>query len=114
MANETKNQDFNKSIKQLQSMVKDKLFISLAEKFYNLKGEMSALTRAVKEKETNLIVGEKKEVAEPKPPVAPVVSQPKIEKKPQTQFEADTKKPQQNFKNNANYNQNKKPNFNHN
>ncbi len=114
MANETKNQDFNKSIKQLQSMVKDKLFISLAEKFYNLKGEMSALTRAVKEKETNLIVGEKKEVAEPKPPVAPVVSQPKIEKKPQTQFEADTKKPQQNFKNNANYNQNKKPNFNQN
>ena len=36
MANEIKNQEFNKSIKQLQAMVKDKQIIGLAEKFYNL------------------------------------------------------------------------------
>ena len=58
MAIETKNQEFNKSIKQLQSMVKDKLFISLSEKFYNLKVELSNLTRSIKDKENKLVVEE--------------------------------------------------------
>ena len=61
MANETNNQEFNKSIKQLQSMVKDKMLINLAEKFFNLKTEMSNLVRAVKEKETKLIIEENKQ-----------------------------------------------------
>ena len=59
------NQEFNKSIKQLQSMVRDKMFISLAEKFYNLKQEMNNLMRAVKDKETKLLVETKKAI-EPK------------------------------------------------
>ena len=59
------NQEFNKSIKQLQSMVRDKMFISLAEKFYNLKQEMNNLMRAVKDKETKLLV-ETKKATEPK------------------------------------------------
>ncbi len=66
MANENKNQEFNRAIKQLQSMVKDKLFINLAEGFHNLKNEMANLTRAVKEKESNLLLEETK-VSTPKP-----------------------------------------------
>ena len=54
MANETKNQEFNRSIKQLQTMVKDKMLVNLAEKFFNLKNEMSQLTRNLKEKENTL------------------------------------------------------------
>ena len=54
MTNVTKNQEFNKAIKQLQSMINEKQIISLAEKYYNLKVEMSSLTRAVKEKENAL------------------------------------------------------------
>lgn len=60
MANEIKNQEFNKSIKQLQSMVNDKMIISLAERFYNLKVEMSNLTRNIKEKESKLLLEESK------------------------------------------------------
>ena len=52
MANETQNKEFNRAIKQLQAMVREKQIISLAEKFYNLKVEMSSLTRSVKEKES--------------------------------------------------------------
>ncbi len=63
MANEVKNQQFNKSIKQLQSMVQDKLFIGLAEKFFNLKSEMSVFTRSVKEKENKLLLEETKVMA---------------------------------------------------
>ena len=82
MANEIKNQEFNKSIKQLQSMVKDKMIMNLAEKFYNLKVEMSTLTRAIKEKENALLL-EQNKVVEPKPEVKKeetpsVVSQPEI------------------------------------
>ncbi len=62
MANETKNQEFNKSIKQLQSMVKDKMIINLAERFFNLKTEMNNLARAVKEKEAKLLLEESKQV----------------------------------------------------
>ncbi|MBE5741348.1 MAG: translation initiation factor IF-2 [Clostridiales bacterium] len=88
MANVTKNQEFNRAIKQLQSMVKDKELISLAEKFYNLKMEMSSLTRSVKDKENSLIleeskamsakakVEENKEVVEPTPVVSQPVSKP--------------------------------------
>ncbi len=64
MTNTTKNQEFNKAIKQLQAMVKDKMIISLAEKFYNLKGEMNMLTRSVKEKENNLLSLESKKLIE--------------------------------------------------
>ncbi len=60
MANENRNQEFNKSIKQLQSMVNDKMIISLAEKFYNLKVEMSNLTRNIKDKESKLLLEESK------------------------------------------------------
>lgn len=74
MANETKNQEFNRAIKQLQGMVKDKMFISLAEKFYNLKTEMSIFTRSVKEKETALIESEnKKQIVEEKKEEKPSV-----------------------------------------
>ncbi len=74
MAEELKNQDFNRSIKQLQSMVKDKLFINLAEKYYFLKGEMASLTRAVKDKENSLLaeasaVNDKSEKKEEAPSV---------------------------------------------
>lgn len=72
MTNNTKNQEFNKAIKQLQSMVKDKMFIGLAERLYNLKQEMNTLTRSVKEKESNLVVAEAKKLAE------------KVEKKEET------------------------------
>ncbi|MCQ2565186.1 MAG: hypothetical protein MJ152_04965, partial [Clostridia bacterium] len=86
MAEENKTQEFNRAIKELQGMVKDKLFINLAEKFYNLKVEMSNLTRAVKEKESALIYEEnKKLIAETQKVQEPaVVSQPKVEevKKP--------------------------------
>lgn len=66
LANETKNQEFNRAIKQLQGMVKDKMFIGLAEKFYNLKVEMTNLTRVVKDKESSLLLEESKAV-QPKP-----------------------------------------------
>ena len=58
MTNETKNQEFNRSIKQLQAMVRDKMLLNLAEKFYNLKNEMSGITRSVKEKETALLLAD--------------------------------------------------------
>ncbi len=45
-------------------MVKDKLFISLAEKVYNLKNEMSSLTRAVKEKESQIMLSQAQKLAE--------------------------------------------------
>ena len=84
MVNEVKKQEFNKAIKQLQSMVKDKLFISLAEKYYNLKTEMTAITRNAKEKENALLLESTKvqqtpvvEKVEEKPAV---VSAPKEEK----------------------------------
>ena len=86
MANEIKNQEFNKAIKQVQSMVKDKMFISLAEKFFNLKGELSVLTRSVKEKENALVLQETKNLVnkpevkvEEKKEVPQVVSQPQTE-----------------------------------
>ena len=60
MANETQNKEFNRAIKQLQAMVREKQIISLAEKFYNLKVEMSSLTRSVKEKESALILEQTK------------------------------------------------------
>ncbi|MBR4998628.1 MAG: translation initiation factor IF-2, partial [Clostridia bacterium] len=90
MANVTKNQEFNKAIKQLQSMVNEKQIISLAEKYYNLKVEMSSLTRAVKEKENALILEEAKSLAaKPEPKVeqkaeektAVVFAEPKVEEK---------------------------------
>ncbi len=91
MANEQK-QDFNKSIKELQSMVKDNLFMSLAEKFHNLKIEMGALVRQVKEKENELLLGEGKPKVKEETPE--VVSTPKVEVKPQ-EIETKAIKPQQ-------------------
>ncbi len=126
MANETKNQEFNKSIKALQSMVKDKMFISLAEKFFNLKQEISSLTRSMKEKETALLTETKAPQVEEKPvevvkePVKeqPVqeVKEPKKQNQPNQSFQ---RQPQKDFKrpfnaNNQNFNRNQqnKPNQN--
>ena len=64
MTNTTQNKEFNRAIKQLQAMVRDKQIISLAEKFYNLKVEMSSLTRSVKEKESSLILEQAKTMAQ--------------------------------------------------
>lgn len=96
MANTT-NQDFNKPIMQLQVMIHEKQLISLAEKFFNLKMEMSTLTRTVKEKESSLIL-EQAKAATSKPEVkvepeekssevfvAPKESQPKEKVVPQPQ-----------------------------
>ncbi len=81
MANEVKNQEFNKSIKQLTSMVKDKLFMSLAEKFYYLKNEMSTLTRSMKEKETSLLSkNAQNNIEEKKEDTPSIVSTPEGEK----------------------------------
>ena len=107
MAENNKPQEFNRAIKQLQSMVKDRMLVNLSEKYYTLKLEMSGVMRSVKDKEAALILkaSEKKPepVVEPKvepkveakvepktEPVVektsqPVVSAPKNESKPQSQ-----------------------------
>ncbi len=104
MANETQNQEFNKSIKMLQSMVKDKMFISLAEKFFNLKQDLSNLTRNLKEKETSLLVANK-----PAEPVQPAAAEtPKVQEQP-AEKPAEIKK--QEFANKNTVNANKNPNF---
>lgn len=120
MANETKNQEFNRAIKQLQSMVKDKLIISLAEKFYNLKIEMSSFTRSLKEKEGAIIL-RSTETSAPKQEekIAPVVEekkeQPKVEPvKVQTQFNASNQNRKPNQQNNQQFNQQRQNNFNRN
>jgi len=70
LTNTPQNKEFNKAIKQLQAMVRDKQIIGLAEKFYNLKVEMSALTRSVKEKENSLILEQTKQLTtKPEPKV---------------------------------------------
>ncbi len=92
MANTTNNQEFNKAIKQLQALVEEKGIINLAEKFYNLKVEMSSLTRAVKEKENALILAEAKAMAEKPAPKVEV----KAEEKPAVVFdEPKQEKPQE-------------------
>ena len=110
MANEIKNQEFNKYIKQLQSMVGDKQILVLAEKYHNLRVEMSTLTRAVKEKETNLLLNSKKEVIrevkkEEKPSV---VSAPVKEEKVEVPQQQEERKPAQQVERN---NQNRNNNF---
>ncbi len=93
MVNETKNQEFNKAIKQLTLMVKDKMLVSLAEKFYYLKNEMSTLTRSVKEKETALLQKKSTQNIEPeikKEETTSVVSAPN----PPIKQEAQQEKPQ--------------------
>ena len=125
MANEIKNQEFNKHIKQLQSMIGDKQIITLAENYYNLKVEMTALIRSVKEKENSLIAKKKAEnieikkeeepsiVSEPKvevelvEPVKPVEEKPKVQQ-PAQQQNFDRNK-QNNFAN-RNQNPNNRPN----
>lgn len=74
---ENKNQEFNKSIKQLQSMVKDKLFLALSEKYFNLKQEMNNVVRSAKEKESALLTEANKRL-EPKEEVKKVEEQPKV------------------------------------
>ena len=123
MANITQNKEFNRAIKQLQAMVKDKQIISLAEKFYNLKVEMSALTRAVKEKESALILAEAKTLAE-KPEIkvetkveepSAVFVEPKSEvaqpQKQQVQQVSQQSKQRNNF-DNRNANNDRNPRFN--
>lgn len=111
MANETKNTEFNKSIKQLQFLVKDKLIMSLAEKFYNLKIEMSSFTRTLKEKEGAIILQstavEKPKVEEkpsvPTPPVASETQQEKVvENVKTTQVKTNNSNFQQQYNNNRN------------
>ena len=86
MVNETKTQEFNKSIKQLQQMVSEKQLIGLAEQYYNLKTEMNGFARAMKEKENALLLEETKKLAE-KPEVKPEVKVvEKVEEKPAPQI----------------------------
>jgi len=112
LANETKNQQFNKSIKQLQSMVQDKMIINLAEKFYNLKSEMSVLTRAVKEKENSLLLKQSEAMAakpEPKkeePSVVSVPETPKQEEKIQPKAQPEVRPQNENSRNPRNNNSN--------
>ena len=77
MVENNKPQEFNRAIKQLQSMVKDKMLVNLSEKYYTLKLEMSGVMRSVKEKESALIL----KANEPKP-------EPKVESKPEPKVEA--------------------------
>lgn len=111
MANENiKNQEFNRAIKQLTLMVKDKTFMSLAEKFYYLKNEMSTLTRSLKEKETNLLkvkaqtkIEQEKEIK--KEEIPPVVSAPNPPSKPTIKQEEKQVKPSSSLPNkNQQYN----------
>jgi len=78
LTNETKNPEFNKAIKQLQIMVREKTLVSLAENYYNLKQDISAITRSAKEKENKIIASLGKE--EKKVETPSVVSLPKEEK----------------------------------
>ena len=118
MANITQNKEFNKAIKQLQSMVRDKQIINLAEKFYNLKVEMSALARNVKEKENALILEQAKTLsskpeakvdvkAEESAVVFDHPKQEKVEEKPQqekSQTQQFSQQRTRNFENkNANF-----------
>ena len=122
MANEIKNQEFNKSIKQLQNMVREKNFINLAEKFHNLKLEMSNLTRAVKEKETNLLVEVKPSVKpevkkEETPsvvsaPVEPVKVEKSVKEQPQQNNKRDFEARKNLNNNQNNFNRNKTQNGN--
>ena len=86
MANENKNQEFNKTIKLLQSMIRDKSFLGLAEKYYNLKMEMSSFTRSLKEKENSLIAEQGKNSQPVEKPVE-VKVEPVVEVKPEQKVE---------------------------
>ena len=133
MANETKNQEFNKSIKQLQSMVKDKMLINLAERYFNLKTEMNNLARAVKEKETKLLIEESKQQAlkeqvsqiqETKPEIVSAPQKPEVVIETQKTKQENNVNKNQNFSKqhsnsnnnrnnyNKNYNTNNPNNFN--
>ena len=118
MANEIKNQEFNKHIKQLQVMVNEKQLFNLAEKYHNLKVEMNTLTRAVKEKETNLLTAKKEIVAEVKKEETPsVVSTPIVEEKVEVQPKVECKpnpQAERNNQNNRNANNNYQQNNNSN
>jgi len=114
LANEIKNQEFNKSIKQLTVMVNDKQLINLAEKYYNLKVEMSALTRAIKEKENTLLLNKTKQEEikeEIKEEVKPsVVSTPQVAETPAVEQQPQAKvQPKERF-NQQNKNVNYQPN----
>ncbi len=127
MANETQNKEFNKAIKQLQSMVREKQIISLAEKFYNLKVEMTALTRNVKEKESALILEQAKALAtKPEPKLEIKAEEPavvfdapkqqeKVEEKKETkqqQVQQFSQNKQRNFENRNNFQRNAQGSFN--
>lgn len=84
MAEINKTQEFNKSIKQLQSMVRDRMLVNLSEKFFTLKQEMTGVMRSVKDKEASLILK-----ATEKKPEPVVVPEPKVEVK--TEIKAEPK-----------------------
>lgn len=90
MVENNKPQEFNRAIKQLQSMVKDKMLVNLSEKYYTLKLEMSGLMRAVKEKESALIL--KASEKKPEPAVAEVKVEPKVEVKAEPKVEPPVEK----------------------
>jgi len=107
LANENKNQEFNKSIKQLQAMINSKEIINLAEKFYNLKIEMSNLTRSAKEKENALILEQGKTLKTEPKVEAPAVETPAVVFEQPAKEEVKAKEPYQ-----ANQKQNPQKNFN--
>lgn len=97
MAEINKPQEFNKSIKQLQSMVKDKMLVGLAEKFYTLKIEMAGLVRSAKDKEASLILKATEKKPEPvQPSVVETHTEPKVEQKVELKTEPKVEKVQPN------------------
>ena len=90
MAENNKPQEFNRAIKQLQSMVKDKLLVNLSEKYYTLKLEMSGVMRSVKDKEASLILKATEKKPEPVEEKKEIKPEPKVEQKQEPVVEKTT------------------------
>lgn len=90
MAENNKPQEFNRAIKQLQSMVKDKLLVNLSEKYYTLKLEMSSVMRSVKDKEASLILKATEKKPEPVEEKKEIKPEPKVEQKQEPVVEKTT------------------------
>ena len=90
LAENNKPQEFNRAIKQLQSMVKDKLLVNLSEKYYTLKLEMSSVMRSVKDKEASLILKATEKKPEPVEEKKEIKPEPKVEQKQEPVVEKTT------------------------
>ena len=90
MAENNKPQEFNRAIKQRQSMVKDKLLVNLSEKYYTLKLEMSSVMRSVKDKEASLILKATEKKPEPVEEKKEIKPEPKVEQKQEPVVEKTT------------------------